>query len=224
MTDNATRRAAISLLADRVELLRLPHPTRVAVDGRTASGKTTLADEVAAELRDRGRTVIRASVDGFHRARADRYRRGRLSAEGYLDDARDWNAFRDELLCPLGPEGSLEYRTATVDLERDRPMDRWTTTADAEAILIVDGSFLQRNELVAEWDLVIFIDLSSAVATSRGVARDATDLGGERRAREAHEKRHQAAFALYEARNSPRSGAHVVVGNDDWQQPCIIVR
>lgn len=86
------RKGAVSLLAGQVEAVRRPHPVRVAVDGRTASGKTKLADEVAAELRARGRAVIRTSVDGFHRPRAERYRRGRLSAEGYLDDARDWSA------------------------------------------------------------------------------------------------------------------------------------
>ena len=140
------RRNAIALLAGRIEGTRTLHPTRVAIDGRTASGKTTLADEIASELRDRGRHVLRTSVDGFHRPRAERYRRGRLSAEGYLDDARDWAAVRRALLDPLGPGGTLEYRTATFDLERDIPVGQRTGTAASDAILIVDGTFLQRTE------------------------------------------------------------------------------
>jgi hypothetical protein len=72
----------------------MSQPVCIAVDGRTASGKTTLADEVTAELRSSGRTTIHISLDGYSPPRAEHYQRGRLSAEGYLDDARDWQAIR----------------------------------------------------------------------------------------------------------------------------------
>lgn len=215
------RKNVVSLLADRIAAVRVPHPVRVAVDGRTASGKTTLADEVADELRARGRAVVRTSVDGFHRPRAERYRRGRLSAEGYLDDARDWPAIRRLLLDPLGPEGGLFYRTASFDLDRDEPIEREAQQAEPDAVLIVDGTFLQRPELAGAWELVVFVDASEAVATRRGVTRDAAGLGGEERAREAHERRYQPAFAIYEARVGPKGRAHVVVGNDDVDAPSV---
>ena len=221
--DATRRRMSTGRIADSIEAVRLPHPTRVAIDGRTASGKTTLADELAAELRDRGRSVIRTSVDGFHKPRAERYRRGRLSPEGYLDDARDWGAVQDELLRPLGPGGTLEYRTETFDLERDVPVERPARLADPNMILIVDGTFLQRAELAGGWDMVIFVDVSEEVATSRGVARDAASLGGEDKALEAHLQRYQAAFAIYDARCSPRSTADIVVCNEDLGHPAVFV-
>ena len=213
------RHGVVSRLADRIEAVRVPHPARVAVDGRTASGKTTLADEVAAELRARSRMVIRTSVDGFHRPRAERYRRGRLSAEGYLDDARDWTAVRRLLLDPLGPGGSLLYRTSSFDLDRDELVEQEAQRASLDAILIVDGTFLQRPELADAWDMVVFVDASEEAATRRGVARDAAGLGGEDRAREAHERRYQAAFTIYAARVGPKERAHTVVGNDDPAAP-----
>ena len=211
-------------LADRIEALRTPHPTRVAIDGRTASGKTTLADELADELLGRGRIVIRTSVDGFHRPRAERYRRRRLSAEGYLDDARDWDAVRKALLRPLGPGETLTYRTETFDLKRHEPVERPARIANPDAILIVDGTFLQRCELAGGWDLVILVDVSDEVATSRGVARDAASLGGEKKAREVHRRRYQAAFAIYEARCDPRDIADIVVRNEDTERPQVLVR
>jgi uridine kinase len=124
------RAQAINTIADCIESYSVPHPLRVAVDGRTASGKTTLADEVAVLLRPRGRQVIRTSVDGFHRPRADRYRRGRHSPEGYLDDARDWHAIRRFLLDPLGPNGDRCYRTASFDLDRDEPVEQPAVRAE----------------------------------------------------------------------------------------------
>src|ERR671936_3199905 len=88
---------AVEELANRIETVRRPHPVRVAIDGVDAAGKTTLADELAAVLRGRGREVIRASIDGFLRPRAERYRRGELSPEGYYHDSFDYAALRETI-------------------------------------------------------------------------------------------------------------------------------
>ena len=60
------------------------------------AGKTTFADELAAELLREGRTVVRISVDGFHRPRDERYRRGRHSPEGFWADSYDYDALRTQ--------------------------------------------------------------------------------------------------------------------------------
>src|SRR4051812_47502534 len=100
-------------VAERMERLHLGYSVRVAVDGRTASGKTTLADELAALLAETGRVVIRTAIDGFHRQRPERCARGRHSAEGYYYDARDLPAIVALLLAPLGPFGDLRNRERT---------------------------------------------------------------------------------------------------------------
>jgi len=99
------RTLVLDRLAARIAGLSLRRPIRVAVDGRTASGKTILADELAGCLRRRGRDAIRASIDGFHRPKAERYARGRHSAQGYYDAAFDLSAVMALLLDPLGPGG-----------------------------------------------------------------------------------------------------------------------
>jgi uridine kinase len=62
---------------------RPQHPLRVALDGPDAAGKTTLADELAARLVPGDRDVIRASIDGFHRPRLERRRRGDTDPHRY---------------------------------------------------------------------------------------------------------------------------------------------
>ena len=215
MGASEAREGILSTVADCIEGCSVPHPLRVAVDGRTASGKTTLADELALLLRSRARQVIRTSVDGFHRPRTDRYRRGRYSPEGYLDDGRDWHALRRLLLDPLGPNGDRWYRTASFDLDRDEPIEQPAVRAEPGAIVVVDGTFLQRDELSEAWDFVVFVEVSETVAVSRGAARDAAHLGGAAAAREMHERRYQPAFAIYDARCRPRERAHLVVVNDE---------
>jgi putative protein kinase ArgK-like GTPase of G3E family len=59
------RRAAIDALVEGLDGVHVGHPLRVGIDGRSAAGKTTFADELAAALRGRGREVLRASLDDF---------------------------------------------------------------------------------------------------------------------------------------------------------------
>lgn len=49
--DNGTRDELLRRLAEAIESLTTAHPLRVAIDGRPARGKTTLADELAVVLR-----------------------------------------------------------------------------------------------------------------------------------------------------------------------------
>jgi uridine kinase len=203
---------------------RLSGRVRVAVDGRTASGKTTFADTLAAEIGKTGREVARTSIDGFHRPKAARYARGRYSAEGYYFDARDLDAVRTLLLDPLGPDGDGRYRTASFDLEHDQPIEQVAIRAATDAILIVDGTFLQRPELSDGWDVAVFVDTSEERAEARGIARDAERLGGLEAAKKLYADRYRPAFDLYEVLCHPRTNADVIIDNNDFQHPAMTVR
>ena len=84
----------------------------VALVGHGGAGKTTLADAIGAELIGLGRPIVRASIDGFHSPRAERYRLGRHSPEGYYRDSFQNDAVIASLLGPLGPVGSRRIRRA----------------------------------------------------------------------------------------------------------------
>jgi uridine kinase len=63
--------------------------SKVAIDGRCASGKSMLAEELGALIDEQGWQVLRLSVDEFHHPRERRYRQGEYSAQGYYEDAYD---------------------------------------------------------------------------------------------------------------------------------------
>jgi uridine kinase len=210
--------------AKTIASIHLARPIRVAIDGRTASGKTTLADEIAELLNAEGRDVIRTSIDGFHRPRAERYARGRHSAEGYYYDARNLDAINSMLLLPLGAGGSREYRTASFDLLNDHAIEQTAKTAPSDAILIVDGTFLQRPELVENWDLTIFIETTEATSEQRGVGRDTQLLGGIEAARQLYAVRYQPAYRLYESLCAPAVSADAVFNNEDVAHPVLTIR
>src|SRR6185295_15343464 len=73
---------------------------RIAIDGRCAAGKTLLARELAAALRENHLEVVCRTVDDFHYPPEHRYRKGEYSARGYYEDAHDYPAVIDFLNGP----------------------------------------------------------------------------------------------------------------------------
>ena len=216
-----SRVALVDRLVQVIEALERPHTVRVALDGPDAAGKTTLADELAHALRLGGRAAIRASVDGFHRPRAERYRCGDESPEGYYEDSFDSRALCDEPLDPLGPRGSREYRRAVFDFRSDAPRSYVAEVAPEVAVLVFDGIFLLRPELLARWDLRIFVSVGFDETLRRALTRDGALFGSQEQVERRYRSRYIPAQRLYLAAARPTEAADVVVCNDDPARPCL---
>jgi uridine kinase len=214
-----SRNVSIERLAAVICDLKLAHPIRVAVDGTTASGKSTLARELTDAVTTKGRQPIHLTMDGYHHPRQHRRQKGPLSAEGYYEDAYDFPAFVTNVLTPLGPQGDRQFRERIIDLATDQAINESAVLAPADAVLIVDGGFLQRQELADHWDYRIFVNTSFDVALARGLARDSAALGGEEAARTAYQARYHAAARLYILDRRPADTASVIVDNDDLVAP-----
>jgi uridine kinase len=129
----------------------------VAIDGVDGAGKSTFGDELAPHLEAGGRTVIRASVDSFHRPRAERYTRGRDSPEGFFRDSYDYERLKAALLDPL--QAGLDFRRAAFDVETDQRVLSPLEHAQPGSILVFDGIFLHRPELRDYWDFSIYLEV-----------------------------------------------------------------
>ncbi len=216
--DGGTRDELLGRLAEAVGSVAVAHPTRVAVDGPPAAGKTTLADELAGVLRARGRDVIRATIDDFLFPRAQRYPRGEYSAEGCYFDAHDYEALNRVLLDPLGPGGDRRCQDAVYDRTADTALSPPVTTAPVDAVLVFDGVFLMRPELIDRWDLRIFVSTALERTVERAVIRErrvSSRAAVERRWRERYLPSQQFYFATVR----PVDHADIVVHNDEPQQP-----
>jgi uridine kinase len=216
--DRGTRDELLVHLAEAVGSGTVTHPMRVAIDGPPAAGKTTLADELAVVLRTQGRDVIRATIDNFLFPRAQRYPRGEYSAEGCYFDAHDYNALNRVLLDPLGPGGDRRFRHAVYDRTADAAVVPPVRTAPADAVLVFDGVFLMRPELIDRWDLRIFVSTALAKTVERAVIRErqaSSRAEVERRWRE----RYIPSQQLYFATVRPTACVDIIVHNDEPRQP-----
>ncbi len=218
-----TRQPVLDQLADHIVALTLPHPTRIAIDGVDAAGKTTLANELVEPIEARGRQVLRASIDGFHRPRTERYQRGADSPAGYYLDSFDHAAIRAELIEPLGPQGNRVYRRAVFDFRADAPLDAPVSHAVADAILLFDGVFLLRPELNDGWDYRIFVHADFDVAVARAVPRDQAHGGAADALAARYWQRYVPGQRIYLQTVRPQELADVVVENNDPANPRLLL-
>ncbi|PPF84086.1 hypothetical protein C5B96_07905 [Subtercola sp. Z020] len=168
----------------------------VAVDGIVGTG--AFADDLGMALREAGHPVTRASLTDFLLPRASREQRGADSPEGYYDDRFDYATFQRVLVHPFRMGGSAGFVTASFDASRDRPLEPRWKTAPADAVLLIDGPFLQRSELRGIANFVLYLEPGAAAA-------------GDARA--------SAADALYRTAVGPRATSDAIVELTDSEVP-----
>jgi uridine kinase len=222
--EEGTRDELLERMAGAIEAVPAVCPVRVAVDGPPAAGKTTLADELAMVLRARDREVIRVTIESFMLPRAQRFLRGEYSAEACYRDSFDYGALRRVLLDPLGPDGNRRYQNAVYDFYADTALSPPVITAHADAVLLLDGVFLQRPELIDHWDLRIFVSATFEETLDRGRIRDLARLGSTAAVERRFRDRYIPAQRLYFAEAHPADRADIIVHNDHPEHPSWDIR
>ncbi len=177
-------------VADRVPVL--DRPVLVAVDGADGAGKTRFADALGETLAAAGRTVGRGGIDDFLHPAAHRHALGRT------------------------PRTVWERTTDLAAVRRDL-VDPWRARTD-DAVLVVDGIFLQRPELADVWDLVVWLEVPDAERVHRMARRD----GGVDDVADPVQQRYLGAQRIYRETCDPAGSADVVVDNSDWSAPRIV--
>lgn len=202
------RTDALHWLAREIVGRTLPDRAVVAVDGIDGAGKTVLARELAEALARVGRSSIAVSVDGFHRPRSERYARGRESGEGFYRDSYDYDSLRVQLIGPY--RAGSAFRTAVRDVGTDAELNSLPVRLDSPSILIIDGIFLHRPELVEEWDFSIWLDVPRRVADARLFVREGSG---------AVRPRYEEGQRLYIEESAPAEAATVAIDNSDFDDP-----
>lgn len=134
----------------------------VGIDGRGASGKSTLARALESAADD----LDIVEFDDFYRPSAEH----RARPDSEIGGNFDWRRLRDQVLAPLDRDEPGEYQ------RYDWPSD---TLADWHSVpvggvVLVEGNFSTRAELIDFYDYTVWIDAPRELRLERGVRR-----GGE---------------------------------------------
>jgi len=212
------RETLLKGIAEMINSIQRRPPVKVAVDGVDAAGKTVFADELHPLLEERGREVIRSSMDWFHNPRRLRHARGRMDPEGYYLDSFNYRVLLDYLLLPLGPGGSLIYMDKAFDYRIDQRLDVPFKKAGSDSVLLFDGVFLLRPELERLWDLKIYLDVTFEESLRRGLEREASNSS---EVEELYMNRYIPGQKLYHIHSAPQRKADIVIDNNDPRNPKI---
>lgn len=209
-------------LSKRILNIKKDSPVLVAINGKDGSGKTTLADNFAKFLASRTkREIVRISIDDFMNNRTIRYTPSGSAGQGCYRYTFNFEGFIGNVLTPLQAEGSWRYRTKIFDHTTDSPSLSPIKQASSDTIVVVDGVFLYKKELVHYWDLKILLDTDDEVAIERGARRDTKRLGSYEAARRKYIDRYIASQTIYYREESPAKRANIIVDNNDFTSPFI---
>ena len=122
------------------------------------------------------------------------------------------------MLTPLGPGGSRRYRPVGHDLATDQVLRPPPREAPPGAVLVLDGIFLQRDELAGAWDLSIFLDVGFAETARRMARRDGTEPDPQHPSL----ARYLLAQRRYLDGCRPRQRADLVIDNTRLDTPVLV--
>ncbi len=187
----------------------------MAVDGVDGSGKSTFTATLSEHIQ--GRPVVIVHVDDFLNPAAIRNARGRWSPEAHWLDLYDYDSFISDAVLPLRMGGDGWYRQASFDLASDTEVHPVPLQAPSDAIVLIEGLFLHRHELIDYWDFSIFLDVPFTESVRRLALRDGTHPDPQHKTT----RRYVGGQELYFSLVHPWERASVTVDNSDFGRPFI---
>ena len=144
----------------------------IAIDGFDGAGKSWLAAELVGLAALRGGRPLFSVSDGFHHPRARRRAAG-TGPEGFYRGSYRYDVFHEFVVDPL--RAGLPVVPRVWDVVADEPVEPEHVNVPDDGIVIVDGIFLHRPELVDAWDASVWLEVPFSVGRATWVI-DNTDL------------------------------------------------
>lgn len=108
-------------------------------------------------------------------------------------------------------------RPAVYDRPSDATLSLPVTTAPIDALLLFDGVFLLRPELIDRWDLRIFVTAAFEKTLDRARTRDLALTGSATQIELRHRERYRPSQQSYFDTVRPTDHAQFIVHNDEPQ-------
>lgn len=189
----------------------------IAVDGIGASGKTTIARLLHKEIKN----SYLLSIDMFHNKREIRKAKGRLSPVGYYEDSFNYDYVINNVLRPIKNNVSV-FSFKEFNHFEDDYIDQIEVNLDETPIIIFEGVFMHRTELLEYIDYSVFLDVSFEEMLKRASVRDLKHFNNLEDLINTYNKRYMGGQKIYLTKEVPTLIANIVINNEDYSNPIII--
>jgi len=164
-----------TLLRDLRGQLRQNHPggrLLVAVDALPSVATAAFADAFADVVAEDGTAVFRAGADGF--LLPPRARPGHSREPAWFDEETFRRVLVDPFRGGVHTSATTGFQLAAWDPRRERPAEARWVTAPEDAVIVVDGPFLNTPALRGIWHFSVWLEVAdSALAAREGRSMDA---------------------------------------------------
>jgi uridine kinase len=202
-------------------LARIPS-TRVpiiGIDGIDAAGKTQFSAAIVTTLEQIGRKCCLVHIDDFHNPKDVRYE-GNDEVKKYYFQSFAYERLVDSILQPIRQAGRLDVELNLLDLKTDTFSLRKRFYVTPQTVVVLEGVFLFRPELINFIDIRIFLRVSFEESLARARKRDLHIPPTEVASRYA--TKYHAAQRHYFQLVHPEEHAHIIIENDDYARPVLI--
>ncbi len=173
MSDNTRdlQPAVDTVVFEISRLLKRKNPVLVAIDGRSGTGKSTLAQAIASRVE--GQIVV---SDDFYCGGNDDTWSG-LSASEKVEKVIDWQRMRTQVLEPLLAKKPASWHP--LDFQPGSGWVGWkeeTVTLEPAPVILLDGVYSARPELADLVDLAVLVEADDEIRRQRLVMREGQDF------------------------------------------------
>lgn len=196
-------------ITEQIKSLLKPDRTLIiGIDGLGGAGKSTISEAVYGQLCKDGYNVTLLHIDDFIHPRSVRYNDNYTEWECYYNIQWRYDYLVDEVIQPI-KSGVFKGAIELYDKENDT---YYLSNADipVESVVIVEGVFLQREELRDLFDFMIYIDISESVRLERVLERDGY-IGDKEQIKEKYDNRYFPAERYYVEKCLPAMNADYII-------------
>ncbi len=183
----------------------------IGVDGLGGSGKSTLVNSLKSQLQNENYSSYVLHIDDFIHPKCIRYDISKEEWYCYYNVQWRYDYVVKEILSPIKNGEIIDKQIEIYDKENDRYITQRVNLVHS-SVLILEGIFLQRKELKAYLDFIIYLDVPQKVRLNRVLARDGY-MGGLEDIKCKYEKRYFPAEEKYILEYSPIENADFVLKN-----------
>lgn len=190
-----------------------PNSLIIGIDGLSGAGKTTFVNSLEEQVRVLGRVPVVLHIDDFITPRSVRYNDN--YEEWYCHYVLQWryDYLIEQVLAPVRMGSHVQAQIELYNNGQDSYYLE-NVVIPSGAVLLLEGVFLQREELSSHVDHVIYLDVPRPVRLARQLKRD-TSIGDEQAIMAKNNRRYFPAEDHYLVECEPTKHADLVIHRVD---------